>query len=157
MKIALGADANGIALKDALQRHLIDLGHQVTDLTPDGAASGRTDYPDIASAVAVRIADHHFERGLLICGTGLGMAITANKIPGIRAASVADPYSAERARRSNDAQILCLGSQIVGVELAKVLIDHWLGSEFDGGRSTRKVDRIQQIDAAYRSYPVAGL
>ncbi len=90
------------------------------------------------------------DRGILICGTGIGMAIAANKFPGIRAAQVCDPYSAERARKSNNAQIMTLGALTMGSETAKYLVGIWLKCEFAGGRSTRKVDKINAIDETYR-------
>ena len=98
--------------------------------------------------VAREVAASHFDRAILVCGTGIGMAITANKVPGVRAASVADPYSAERARKSNNAQVLCLGARVVAPEVADLLVDHWLASEFQGGDSARKVSKIDALDAA---------
>jgi ribose 5-phosphate isomerase B len=96
------------------------------------------------------VSKGEFERGILICGTGIGMAIVANKVPGVRAACCHDPYSAERARKSNNAQILTMGSQIVAPTLAHTLLDHWLDSEFAGGRSSPKVAKIDAIDEKYR-------
>jgi ribose 5-phosphate isomerase B len=129
--------------------YLEELGHHVVDI---GIASANQPdiYPDIAHALAKRIAEGETDRGILICGTGIGMAIVANKIPGVRAACAHDPYSAERARKSNDAQIITFGAQIVGATLASVLLDHWLASEFGGGRSTPKVEKIMAIDDKYR-------
>ena len=99
----------------------------------------------------VRLADGTYQRGILICGTGIGMAITANKVPGVRAACCHDPYSAERARKSNDAQILTMGAQIVAPILARMLLDHWLVSEFQGGRSAPKVEKIKAVDRRYHT------
>ncbi len=99
-------------------------------------------YPDVAIAVAERIAAGDFPRAILLCGTGIGMAISANKVPGVRAAQCHDTYSAERARRSNDAQIVTLGGRVIGSELANSIVDAWLGAEFDGSRSTPKVEKI---------------
>lgn len=148
MNIAIGADHFGYGLKEALKEHLKNRGFEVTDYGTDGS---EVDYPDIAAAVAEAIAVGRHVRGLLVCGTGIGMAIVANKVPGIRAASVQDPYSAERARKSNNAQVLCLGSEVVGQGLARILVDHWLESEFAGGRSARKVDKIEAIERTHRS------
>jgi ribose 5-phosphate isomerase B len=106
-------------------------------------------YPDTAVTVAKAVADGKHERGILLCGTGIGMAITANKVPGIRAAVCHDPYSAERARKSNDAQIMCMGARIIGPELAKLLVDTWLDSEFQGGGSAEKVERISYYEHEY--------
>ncbi len=106
------------------------------------------DYPDVAEQVARAVAAGTYGRAILVCGTGIGMAITANKVPGVRAAQASDPYSAERARKSNDAQVLCLGARIVSTENAKLLVDHWLASEFQGGGSARKVAKMNALDAA---------
>jgi ribose 5-phosphate isomerase B len=100
--------------------------------------------------VAEQVATGAYERGVLICGTGIGMAMVANKVPGVRAACAHDPYSAERARKSNDAQILALGSQIVGPGLARTLLDAWLAAEFQGGRSAPKVAKINALDDRFR-------
>ena len=107
------------------------------------------DYPDIALLVSRKVAAGDFDRAVLICGTGIGMAIVANKVPGIRAAQCCDIYSAERARKSNNAQVITLGAQIIGPELAKKLIDAWLESEFQGGRSLPKVEKINEIDRQF--------
>jgi ribose 5-phosphate isomerase B len=142
MKILIGADANGVVLLKDLQNYLEELGHEVIDV----GLHETDDYPDVAIRLAERIAAGETDRGILICGTGLGMAITANKVPGVRAAPCHDPYSAERIRKSNDAQIITMGAQIVAPTLARTLIDHWLVSEFQGGRSVRKVEKIKALD-----------
>lgn len=142
--IALGADHNGYALKQSIMQELTGLGIEVVDF---GCGAGEAvDYPDVAVRVAHAVAARDVDRAVLICGTGIGMAIAANKVPGVSAASVTDPYSAERARKSNDAQVLCLGAKVVGEEVAKLLVEHWLRSEFAGGDSARKVDKIRAID-----------
>jgi len=151
MRIAVGADHLGLPLKEAVKSHLLELGHEVvdygvTDTTP-------VDYPDVAVAVARDVAAGTFRRAILVCGTGIGMAITANKVPGVRAASVADPYSAERAVKSNDAQVLCLGARVVPPEVAAILVDHWLAAEFQGGDSRRKVAKIEALDATHGGPP----
>ena len=144
MLIGLGADHNGYLLKEHLSRHLQDRGHDVKDF---GCFDTKpVDYPDVAAAVGKAVASGQCERAILICGTGLGMAIAANKIPGVSAASVSDPYSAERARKSNDAQVLCLGAKVVGEAVAPLLVDHWLASEFAGGESARKVAKIAALE-----------
>ncbi len=145
MKIAMGSDHFGYPLKEDLKTYLRELGHEPIDLgcqNPDES----TDYPDVAVVVADEIARGAFERGILICGTGIGMAIVANKIPGVRAACCHDPYSAERARKSNDAQIITMGAQVIGPALGRQVLDHWLASEFAGGRSTSKVEKIKRLD-----------
>jgi ribose 5-phosphate isomerase B len=148
MHILIGSDHIGYPLKEDLKNYLAGLGHEVVDL---GCADAATpvDYPDVATELAERIAAGETDRGILICGTGIGMAITANKIPGVRAACCHDPYSAERARKSNDAQVITMGAQIVAPTLARLLIDHWLASEFAGGRSAHKVDKIKKLDERY--------
>jgi ribose 5-phosphate isomerase B len=146
--IALGSDHLGAALKAKLSAHLVELGYEVKDF--GGEPETEVDYPDVAAAVAQAVAGGETDRAILVCGTGLGMAISANKVPGVRAASVTDVYSAERSRRSNDAQILCLGSLVVGEALALALLDTWLAAEFDGGRSARKVAKIAALDDEYR-------
>jgi ribose 5-phosphate isomerase B len=144
MRIAIGADHHGFELKELLKEHMTALGHDVRD---HGCHSvDEVDYPDIAVTVAEEVAAGEAERAVLVCGTGIGMAITACKVPGVRAATVADPYSAERAQKSNNAQVLCLGAKIVGPENATLLLDHWLDSEFQGGASARKVAKIDALD-----------
>jgi ribose 5-phosphate isomerase B len=145
MRIAVGADHYGYPLKESVKAHLTGLGHEVVDFGVDDATP--IDYPDVAVVVAREVAASRFERAILVCGTGIGMAITANKVPGVRAASVADPYSAERARASNNAQVLCLGARVVAPEVASILVDHWLAAEFQGGDSARKVSKIDALDA----------
>jgi ribose 5-phosphate isomerase B len=144
MKVAVGADHHGFLLKELLKEHMAVRGHEVVDY---GCHSvDEVDYPDIAVSVAQDVAAREVERAVLVCGTGIGMAITACKVPGVRAAAVADPYSAERAQKSNNAQVLCLGAKIVGPENATLLLDHWLESEFQGGGSARKVAKIDALD-----------
>ncbi len=147
MKLIIGSDHVGRPLKDIVVQHLksrevevVDIG--VFDDTP-------VDYPDVGQKLAERVARGEFERGILICGTGIGMAIVANKVPGVRAAACHDPYSAERARKSNNAQVMTMGSQVVGSEVAKSLVDIWLAAEFAGGRSAPKVEKINQLDTFY--------
>jgi ribose 5-phosphate isomerase B len=152
VRIIIGSDHFGFSLKEELRAHLGEMGHEPVDIGV-GSAEEPVDYPDVAEALALRIASGEFERGILVCGTGIGMAMVANKIPGVRAACCHDPYSAERARKSNDAHVLTLGSQIVGPSLARVLVDHWLTSEFAGGRSVPKVAKITALDRRYQRAP----
>jgi len=148
MKIAIGCDVIANDLKVIVSNHLKDLGHEVVDY--GGNPGDDVLYPDVALAVANDVANEKFERAILICGTGIGMSITANKVIGVRAALAHDAYSAERARKSNNAQILCLGSQIIGSEVAKTLVDVWMASEYTPGlRSQPKVDRVEEIDTLY--------
>jgi ribose 5-phosphate isomerase B len=142
--IAIGSDEAGYRLKSMLIEVLEEEGQKVADF---GCHSeDPVDYPDVAFEVAGAIARGEHDRGILICGTGIGMSIAANKVPGVRAAQAHDPYSAERARKSNDAQILALGARVIGPELAKSLVKIWLQSDFAGGNSTRKVGKIVAAD-----------
>ena len=144
MKIAIGSDEAGYELKELVRRYLGDLNHEVEDF---GTFDDRPVlYPDIAFAVAEQVAAGRFQRAILICGTGIGMSICANKVPGVRAAQAHDTYSAERARKSNDAQVLALGARVVGPELAKSIVKAWLESEFEPARSGPKVKRIKAYE-----------
>ena len=145
MKIAIGSDHLGLELKNLIKDFLKDKEIKVEDF---GIISKEPlDYPDIAKKVAKAVAREDYERGILICGTGIGMAIAANKVKGIRAAVCHDLYSAERSRKSNNAQIMTMGALIIGPELAKKLVEVWLESEFQAGRSERKVKKIMEIEA----------
>jgi ribose 5-phosphate isomerase B len=150
-RLAIGADDAGFDLKRVIEAYLDELGVPFEDLGvhDPSAATGPdpVDYPDVAKAVAVGVSEGRFDRGILICGTGIGMAIAANKVPGVRAAQAHDVYSAERARKSNDAQVLAMGARVIGPELAKSVVKAWLDSEFAGGASTRKVDKVRAIEA----------
>lgn len=152
-RVVLGADHNGLALKDQLRDHLRELGYEADDIGT--YSSDPVDYPDVAVKLAEDIAAGQHDRGILICGTGIGMAIVANKVPGVRAAQVQDPYSAERAAKSNNAQVITLGGQTTGIEVAKLLVDAFLRSEFAGGRSAPKVEKIGAVDERYRRPPAA--
>jgi len=152
MKIAIGCDEAACDLKDSIKHHLIAQGHEVKDYgTHDGQP---VLYPEIAITVAEAIARGEHERGVLLCGTGIGMAISANKVPGIRAAQTHDTYSAERASRSNDAQIITLGARVVGGELAKAIVERFIASSFDGGRSLPKVEAISAYEKTRQSRAV---
>jgi ribose 5-phosphate isomerase B len=151
--VAIGSDDAGYALKERIAAHLRASGYPVLDFGCH--SSDPVDYPDVAFSVATAIANEECPRGILICGTGIGMAIAANKVPGVRAAQAHDPYSAERARKSNDAQILTLGARVIGTELALSLVDTWLHAEFGGGASARKVAKITEGEAAHRRRPTA--
>jgi ribose 5-phosphate isomerase B len=147
--IAIGADDAAFELKGKIVDYLKTKGIPVEDYGvnhPDPSVF----YPDVALVVAQAVAAGKHERGILMCGTGIGVAITANKVPGIRAAVCHDPYSAERSRKSNDCQIMTLGARIVGEELAKSLIDTWLASDYQGGRSAPKVERMKEIDNQFK-------
>ena len=145
MKLAVGSDEAGYNLKKDIVALLKSLGHEVKDFGNDSADQSVL-YPDIAVEVAEHVAQKEFERGILICGTGIGMSICANKVKGIRAAVCHDVFSTERSRRSNDAQVMCLGARVIGAELAKELVRIWLECEFEAGGSTPKVERILQYE-----------
>ena len=148
--IAIGADDAAFELKAKIVDYLKSKGIPVEDYgvnNPDPAVL----YPDVALNVAQAVAAGKHDRGILMCGTGIGVAITANKVPGIRAAVCHDSYSAERSRKSNDCQIMTMGGRVVGEELAKSLVDIWLTSEYKGGRSAPKVERMKEIDKQFHS------
>lgn len=144
MRIGLGSDHLGFGLKEKLREYLTLRGYEVTDY---GCHSPEPmDYPDIAFEVAGRVIDGTHEKAVLICGTGNGMTIAANKVKGIRAALCHDPISAERAGKSNDAQILTMGALIIEPERAKEVLDIWLTSRFQGGPSARKIGKIRDME-----------
>jgi ribose 5-phosphate isomerase B len=152
--IVVGSDHFGLPLKNTVRDYLRSKGYQVDDFGVETDAP--IDYPDIADAVSQAVRQGKYDRGILICGTGAGMAIVANKVPGVRAVFVGDPYTAERARASNDAQIITMGSQTVAPAVARKLIDIWLESEFEGGRSAPKVVKIKALDEKYRAQREGG-
>lgn len=140
--IALGCDPNAAGLKEILKKHITDLGYDWEDYGSDDPI-----YANVAFDVAQAVASGKHERGILMCGTGIGMCIAANKVPGVRAALCSDVYSAERAVKSNNANIMTLGEQVTGSELAKSLVKVWLESQYETGtRSEPKVNRIDQYD-----------
>lgn len=143
--IAIGADDAALELKNLIKQHLQDKNIEVTDYSND-AQNDRPLYPDIAWTLANAIKDGQHERGILICGTGIGMAIVANKVTGIRAAQCHDTYSAERARKSNNAQVMTMGARVIGPELARSIVNSWLESEFEAGGSSAKVDKISYYE-----------
>jgi D-erythrulose 4-phosphate isomerase len=145
MKIVIGADSAGRPLLDVIAAHLAAKSDvEVTDLSQSGY------YADLADRAASAIVAGRHERGILFCGTGIGVCICANKIPGIRAALTHDAYSAERAAKSNNAQIITMGARVIGPELAKTIVDAWLDSSFDPrGSSPENVDAIDRLDLKY--------
>ena len=137
-KVAIGCDPNAADLKQVLKTHLEEMGYQTEDYGSDDPI-----YANVAFAVAEAVAAGKHERGILLCGTGIGVCIAANKVPGAYAALCSDVYSTERSRKSNNANIMTMGSQVVGPELAKALVSIWMKSEYvPGGRSEPKVQRI---------------
>ncbi len=144
MKIAIGSDHVGIELKPQIISYLEELGHEVKDFGT--YSSERTDYPVYGKKVAEEVANKNFDRGILICGTGVGISITANKIKGIRAVVCSEPYSAKLSKEHNDTNILAFGSRVVGSELAKLIVKEWLESEFEGGRHLGRVEMIGEME-----------
>lgn len=143
MKIALGGDSAGKPLIDVIEAHLKASGkHNISNMSKAGF------YADLSAEVANAVMAGQAERAILCCGTGIGVCISANKVPGIRAALTHDTYSAERAAKSNNAQIITMGARVIGPELAKAIVDAWLASEFDpNGASAANVDAINRLDA----------
>jgi ribose 5-phosphate isomerase B len=146
--IAIGSDDAGFRLKEELKKYLEAEGHAVTDYGCE--SSDPVDYPDVALEVARAVARGEHDRAILVCGTGIGMAITANKVPGVYATVAHDAYSAAKARTSNNTQVLALGARVVAPELATTLVGIWLRSEFGGGSSARKVGKIEQAEHELR-------
>lgn len=147
MKIGIGSDHNAFEMKEALKEHLKALGIEIIDY---GCFSAdEVDYPNIAFQVSEGVLSKEVERGILCCGTGIGMAIAANKVPGIRAAQAHDTYSAERAQLSNNAHIITIGSKVVGIEVAKKIVETYLDVTFEGGNSSRKIDQIMEKEVTY--------
>jgi len=142
--VALGADHAGFPLKEDLKTWLISRGHDVVDLGTQSAES--VDYPDFAVGVGTAIAAGKAARGVLVCGTGIGMAMAANKVPGIRAAACTDAFSARMSREHNDANVLALGARITSRDAAIEILDIWLDAEFAGGRHARRVEKILALD-----------
>jgi len=144
MKIALGADHAGYQLKDQIKQHLEQQGISVWD---EGTASAESvDYPDYARAVAHDVSERRADLGILVCGSGIGMAITANKVDGIRAANVSTEYEAQMSREHNNANVLALGARIISADEAFHIVDKWLATTFAGGRHERRVEKIMAIE-----------
>ena len=145
MNIVIGSDHRGVEIKARLLPLLRSMGHEVLDIGAEGAES--VDYPDYANEVAKRVGKGEMERGLLICGTGTGMCIAANKVRGVRAAACQDVLTAEMCRRHNDANVLCLSADLLGEDQMMQMIRIWLETAFEGGRHARRVDKIAKIEA----------
>jgi len=147
LKIAIGSDHGGYNLKQVVKKHLDEIGVEYEDLGCDSCSS--VDYPDFALPVAEGVASGKYDRGILICGTGIGISIAANKVPGIRAAVCGDTFSAHACRQHNDANILAMGERVVGPGLAIDIVDEFLRSEFEGGRHCARLDKIKSIENKY--------
>ncbi|MBI9057349.1 MAG: RpiB/LacA/LacB family sugar-phosphate isomerase [Labilibaculum sp.] len=145
MKIAIDCDDAAVNLKKVLVEHLESKNIDVTDLDYSASKEDAL-YPEIGYNLAVQIKDKKYERGILICGTGLGMSMIANKVESVYAGVCHDVFSAERLRKSNDAQVITMGERVIGPELAKTIVDAWLVSEFQGGGSQPKVDQMHDLE-----------
>jgi len=144
MTISIGADHHGFVLKNSLKRWLQLKGHKLIDVGTDDPTS--TDYPDYALAVGSLVGSGEAELGILICGTGIGMCIAANKVNGVRAARVCSEKDAQMARRHNNANVLCFGAEIVNEALARRMVTAWMENEFEGGRHERRVEKITAFE-----------
>ena len=144
MRIAVGSDHRGVAMRARVIDVLNNLGQEVEDVGTKGDQS--VDYPDVAAVVAGKVSRGEVDRGILVCGTGLGMAIVANKFPGVRAAPCHDSVTAELSRRHNDLNVLCLSGDILGERLIDRLVETWLNTEFEGGRHQRRVEKVKAIE-----------
>jgi len=148
MRIAIGSDHRGFEVKRRIGSLLERLGHQVVDMGP--SSSDSVDYPDYAIQVAKAVSERSVDRGILICGTSIGMCITANKVKGVRAAPCHDSITAEMSRRHNDANVLCLSADLLGEELIGRIVRLWLETEFEGGRHARRVEKITRYEAEHQ-------
>ena len=147
-QVAIASEHAGYELKEYLKKHLMEMGYTVTDT---GAQSSEpTDYPDIAAELSIAVAGGMYDKGILICGTGIGMSIAAGKVPGIRAALCTDAFMSKMSVKHNNANILCLGGWITGTRLSAEITMAFLEAEFEGGRHERRITRIAEIEADFR-------
>ena len=145
MKIAVGSDHRGFATKEQIRALLEGLGHEVQDFGTYATES--CDYPEVGLRVAEQVSEGAMHRGILICGSGIGMSITANKVEGVRAALCYDAFSAEMSRRHNDANVLCIGADRVSDVMIADMVRAWVGTEFEGGRHARRIEKIAAYEA----------
>ncbi|HVS39608.1 MAG TPA: ribose 5-phosphate isomerase B [Gemmataceae bacterium] len=151
MKIAIGSDHRGFEVKRRIVTVLQQMGHEVLDVGP--FARENVDYPDYAFQAALAVSEGRAQRGVLICGTGIGMCIAANKVKGVRAAPCHDSITAEMSRRHNDANVLCLSADLLGEELIERMLRIWLDTEFESGRHARRVEKITRFEQQTPSPP----
>ncbi len=144
MRIAVGSDHRGTSIRHKILEFVAQLGHEVVDFGSN--AEGPVDYPDIAQLVAREVGNGNADRGILVCGTGIGMCIAANKVCGVRAAPCHDDLTAEMSRRHNDLNVLCLSADLLGEAIIHRMIEIWLTTPFEGGRHARRVDKITAIE-----------
>lgn len=148
MRVSVASDHRGVRVKGQIVGQLMSDGHTVTDLGPEDSES--VDYPDFAKTVCEAVLSDECDRGILICGTGIGMCIAANKFPGIRAVTCHDDVTAELSRRHNDANIMCLSADLLGDRLLNRIVDIWLNTEFEGGRHSRRLEKVTEIELSHR-------
>ncbi|MCI6659425.1 MAG: ribose 5-phosphate isomerase B [Peptoniphilaceae bacterium] len=146
MKIAIGSDHAGYALKESIVAFLKDQGHDVKNFGPHSAA--RTDYPKYGRIVGQAVASGEYEKGIVICGTGIGISISANKVPGVRCALCSEPVSAALSVRHNNANMLAMGARMIGEEMAREIVRTWLEARFEGGRHADRVHLIGELDGS---------
>jgi ribose 5-phosphate isomerase B len=147
LKVAIGCDHGGVDLKESVVEVLEEMGAQVKDFGANSTES--VDYPDFARGVALSVVAGESDRGILLCGTGIGMSIAANKIPGIRAALCHDVYSARLTREHNDSNVLVMGARVIGSGLCQEIVKTWLSGQFSGGRHVRRVEKISHLEQEF--------
>ncbi len=150
MKIGFGCDHTGFEMKAALMEHMAAKGYECVDYNTPEEAGGKVDYPIPGRRVAEAVSRGEVEKGVLVCGTGIGISLTANKVPGIRAAVCSEPISAGLATKHNNANIISMGARIVGIEVAKAIVDAFFDSSFEGGRHAHRVAMIMDVEKEYR-------
>lgn len=144
MKIAIGNDHTALEMKEAIKAHLEEKGYEVLDLGINSTDS--CDYPVYGEKVGRAVVDGEADLGIAICGTGVGISLAANKVKGVRACVCSEPYTAKLSRMHNDSNVLAFGARVIGVELAKMIVDEWLNASFEGGRHQRRVDMLMDIE-----------
>lgn len=144
MRLAIGCDHVGVELKEHIKQYLIKQGHEITDFGTD--SKERTDYPIYGEKVAKAVSRGEYDRGILICGTGVGISLAANKVKGIRAAVCSEPYTARLSREHNNANIIAFGARVIGVGTAEMIVDAFLLAEYEGGRHQKRLDMIAEIE-----------
>lgn len=148
MKIVMGSDHVALQLKEIIKTHLQEMGHTVMDI---GAyTEERTDYPIYGEKAALAVANGEADRGIIICGTGVGISLAANKVNGIRCVTCSEPYSAQLSRLHNDSNMLAFGARVLGSDLAKMIVDEWLKAPYEGGRHAARVEMLSQIEKRQR-------
>lgn len=155
MRVAIGADHAGVRYKRALADDLRDAGHEVLDLGTDSTES--VDYPDYARAVAEAVKDDRADRGVVVCGSAVGVTVTANKVPGIRAGTCHETYSARQGVEHDDMNVLCLGERVVGIEVAREVLRAFLGARFSGAeRHRRRLGKVEEVERTYLAHDASG-